>query len=202
MTSSGPIWLTIPVKTEGRLHQKVRDVEVADSRWARRHWRSIEVHYAKAKYFKEYRPFIEDLYLGDETQRLDSLSEINHRFLTAMCQLLGIRTDLTWVMDLELRETDRVDRLVEMCRATSATNYLTGPAALGYIDTAPFERVGVTVQVMDYSGYPTYDQVYAPFVHEVSVLDLIFNVGPDARHWMKADGMDVVSPDSIAAADG
>jgi hypothetical protein len=38
---------------------------------------------------------------------------------------------------------------------------------------------------MDYSGYKEYKQVFAPFQHGVSVLDLIFNAGPDAKQYMK-----------------
>jgi hypothetical protein len=39
---------------------------------------------------------------------------------------------------------------------------------------------------MDYSGYPEYPQLYPPFVHEVSIIDLILNVGPDAKKYMKS----------------
>lgn len=195
MTSAGPIWLTIPVVTKGKLHQKVRDVKVADRRWARHHWRSIEVHYAKARYFREYRAFFEDLYLGAETQRLSYLSEVNRRFVTAICELIGIHTELTWVMDLELSEADRVGRLVEMCTATSATRYVTGPSALDYIAAEPFEQKGITLEIMDYAGYPAYEQLHAPFVHEVSVLDLILNTGPAAPLHMRARGLKPFSAD-------
>ena len=36
----------------------------------------------------------------------------------------------------------------------------------------------------DYSGYPEYPQLFPPFDHRVSVLDLIFNAGPDATRYM------------------
>ena len=39
---------------------------------------------------------------------------------------------------------------------------------------------------MDYSGYPEYPQLYPPFDHAVTALDLIFNVGPDAPSSMKS----------------
>ena len=39
---------------------------------------------------------------------------------------------------------------------------------------------------MDYSGYPEYPQLHPPFDHAVTVLDLIFNVGPDAPRYMKS----------------
>ena len=38
---------------------------------------------------------------------------------------------------------------------------------------------------MDYSGYPEYPQLHPPFEHAVTVLDLIFNTGPDAPRYMK-----------------
>jgi hypothetical protein len=39
---------------------------------------------------------------------------------------------------------------------------------------------------MDYSGYPEYNQLYPPFEHGVTVLDLIFNEGANARKYMKS----------------
>jgi hypothetical protein len=39
---------------------------------------------------------------------------------------------------------------------------------------------------MDYSGYKPYQQLYPPFEHGVTILDLIFNVGPAARDFMKS----------------
>jgi hypothetical protein len=38
---------------------------------------------------------------------------------------------------------------------------------------------------MDYSGYPEYNQLYPPFDHNVSIIDLIMNEGPDAIQYMK-----------------
>jgi hypothetical protein len=37
---------------------------------------------------------------------------------------------------------------------------------------------------MDYTGYPEYAQLYPPFTHQVSVLDLLVNAGPAARACM------------------
>ena len=39
---------------------------------------------------------------------------------------------------------------------------------------------------MDYSGYPEYPQLFGEFEHGVTVLDLIFNEGPNARQYMKS----------------
>ena len=39
---------------------------------------------------------------------------------------------------------------------------------------------------MDYSGYPEYQQLYPPFESHVSIIDLIFNEGPNATKYMKS----------------
>jgi hypothetical protein len=38
---------------------------------------------------------------------------------------------------------------------------------------------------VDYSGYPEYEQLYPPFEHAVSILDLLFMYGADATSYMK-----------------
>jgi hypothetical protein len=65
------------------------------------------------------------------------------------------------------------------------TEYLSGPAAGAYIDAGVFEKAGITLRYMDYSSYPEYRQLHGGFEHAVSVLDLLFNTGPDARKYMK-----------------
>jgi hypothetical protein len=39
---------------------------------------------------------------------------------------------------------------------------------------------------MDYSGYREYTQLYPPFQPQVSLIDLIFNEGPNATDYMKS----------------
>ena len=47
-------------------------------------------------------------------------------------------------------------------------------------------RAGIGVRWMDYSAYPEYHQLYPPFEHAVSVIDLLFNEGPNAWRYMKS----------------
>jgi hypothetical protein len=39
---------------------------------------------------------------------------------------------------------------------------------------------------MDYSDYPVYNQLFPPFEHNVSIIDLIFNEGENAFKFMKS----------------
>ena len=48
-----------------------------------------------------------------------------------------------------------------------------------------FEKANIKLTWMDYSGYSEYNQLHTGFEHKVSILDLIFNTGPDSRGFMK-----------------
>jgi hypothetical protein len=74
---------------------------------------------------------------------------------------------------------------VSLCHQAGASEYYSGPAGKDYIQSQLFERAGIKLQFVDYSGYPEYPQLFPPFEHHVSILDLLFNAGPDALRYMK-----------------
>jgi hypothetical protein len=181
-SATGPAWLTIPVQVKGKYLQEIKDVVTSDFAWNRRHWRTIVNSYSQARHFSRYRDKFEDLYLNTNEKYL---SRINCRFIKAICGLLGITTKITWSMDYELRG-DKTERLVDLCRQVGATDYLTGPSAKAYLNEALFLDQGIAVNYMDYSNYPEYTQLYPPFEPNASIIDLLFNEGPDANRFMQS----------------
>jgi hypothetical protein len=180
-TPQGTIWLTIPVNVKGRYHQRIDETTVSDPGWAERHWRTIEHAYAQAPCFDEVRDALEQLYEGAANE--EYLSAVNRRFLDGICQLLGIRTPLTWSHDHEAHGT-KTERLVSLCRSVRATSYLSGPTARDYLDESLFEEAGIDLQFMEYSGYREYEQLYPPFEHAVSILDLLVHTGSAASSYL------------------
>lgn len=179
-TPEGAQWLTIPIQNQ--FGQKIHQARVSRSDWAVKHWKSIRQNYSKSKHFKLHKDRFESLYLDCKE---DSLSRINRQFVEAICQALGIKTRITWSMDYALPD-GKTERLVHLCKDVKATEYLSGPSAKAYLDEALFEKENISVSYMDYSGYPEYPQLFPPFEHSVSVLDLIFNTGEDAPRFMKS----------------
>ena len=180
-TAQGPQWLTIPV--HGSRTRRIRDTQISDPLWAERHWRTLSQAYARAPYFADYRDEIEALYTSVQEELM--LSAINERFIRALCGLLGIATPIAHTADDTEHET-KTEKLVAICVDAGATEYLCGPASRGYIEEWRFDEAGIALAYADYSGYPEYPQLFGPFLHEVTVLDLIFNTGPDARSYMKS----------------
>ncbi len=183
-TPGGLLWLTIPILVHGKLHQRIDEARVADPKWSQSHWKTIQQNYARCPFFAQYENAFASLY---RTLDSDRLSEINYRFLTAICGILGIQTRITWSTSYTHVE-GRSERLVSLCKQTGAGAYLSGPAAKAYLDETLFAKEGIAVRYMDYSGYPEYGQRFPPFEHGVSILDLIFNEGPEAPRYMKSFG--------------
>jgi hypothetical protein len=183
-TPQGVQWLSIPVRLSGRFGQTIDETEVATPAWARAHWKTLVQNYSGAAYFAAYRDRFEELYLGLRETRL---SAINFRFIEVVCQILGIRTRISWSRDYRL-VPGRTEVLVDLCRQVGATEYISGPKARAYIEEDVFTAKGVRLTWMDYSGYPEYAQVHPPFEHAVTVLDLIFHLGPEAPRYMKSFG--------------
>lgn len=180
-TSQSTQWITIPVRQE-HLEQKIKDTKITDKKWQIKHWRAISQNYAKTKYFKEYKDIFENLYLTCDEEYL---SEINYKFITTINQILGIQTKIRWSSEFELFD-GQTEKLLGICKQCNADIYLSGPAAKDYFDEELANKENIKVEWMDYSGYPEYSQLFAPFEHGVSILDLIFNEGPNTTKFMKS----------------
>ena len=181
-TQNGTKWLSIPVEVKGKFQQRINETQISDNKWNKNHWETIKNVYTKAPHFKAYKPYFEDLYLNTTTP---FLSEINYQFITAINQLLGIKTELVHSSTIEA-SGKKTDRLLDICEQLGANSYLSGPAAKNYLIEEKFEEKNIRVEWMDYSGYKEYPQLHPPFEHGVTILDLIFNVGPDAIQYMKS----------------
>jgi hypothetical protein len=181
-TKDGLKWITIPVDVKGKYYQKIKETKVSDSKWGKKHWHSIVCNYSKAKHFKAYRDIFEELYLNNSEIYL---SKINYRFMKGICKILGIKTKISWSMDYKLIN-GKTERLVDLCQQANATEYISGPSARGYIDDNLFNVENIKLSYIDYSNYPEYSQLFPPFQHGVSIIDLIFNEGPDSQKYMKS----------------
>jgi hypothetical protein len=175
-TSSGPLWLTIPVVTKSRFDQPIDEVAIAEP-WAQKHWRSILSNYRKAPHFGVWAPLVEDLYRRADSLQL--LTEVNELFLRELATALSLPTRIS--RDRTYRaEGAKTDRLLDICVKADATAYLSGPSARDYFEDEKFQAAGIDVEWMAYGPYAEYPQLHGPFDHAVTVLDLMFNTGSAA----------------------
>lgn len=168
-------WLTVP--TGSNIDRLIHEVSLPDPRWQKKHWRTISQSYAKAPHFRDYRDLFEEIYLGHQWR---NLSELNQHLVTTIARdLLGVKVDFRDSREYGA-EGQKLDRLLDLLAKAGTTRYVSGPAASSYIDPLRFQAAGIELVYKDYGGYPEYPQSHAPFRHDVSVLDLLFQTGVDA----------------------
>jgi hypothetical protein len=178
-TASGPAWLTIPVGS--RENRLICEVALPAGDWARRHWHSIRRSYSAAPHFPACASVLEELWLNREWKTLSALNQ--HIIRTVAADLLGIRTSFRDSREFGL-QSRKQDRVLDILERTGADVYVSGPAARAYLEPARFAERGIELQWKDYGAYPEYPQLYPPFLHEVTILDLLFHVGPDAPRYI------------------
>jgi hypothetical protein len=178
-THNGNQWLTIPVKFEN-LSQKICDTKIATTNWNKKHLNSLIVNYSKAPNFLDFKEILFELY---ETPGL-YLSDINLKFITSICSYLKIDTKIIDSRELNLIG-DKNEKLIDACEKLSANTYISGPAAKEYINQDLFEQSKINLEWMDYTNYKEYSQLFEPFSHNVSIIDLLLNTGRNSRNFLK-----------------
>ena len=98
-----------------------------------------------------------------------NLSLINRRWLELLCDLLGIRTKLSWSMDYQARP-GRTERLVSICRQAGADHL-----CLRTVRRVPiwhedlFRAAGLECSILTTPDTRSTQQLFPPFDHHVSV---------------------------------
>jgi hypothetical protein len=167
----GPQWLTVPVLS--RFGQAIREVQINEAvTWRKKHFSALVSCYGKAPFFKRY--------IGDFEELLDGfrggLSELNIAASRLIARHLGIRTVLTVASDLPRVDDGRDRRLVEIVRLLGGDTYLSGSGGREYIDEDVFREGQLRLVYQDFRA-PVYPQLFGAFEPNLSIIDLIFNVG-------------------------
>jgi hypothetical protein len=171
-----PEWLTIPVKTKGRFHQTICEVEIDDTRpWIRKHLGAFHDCYRRSPYFGE----VLALYAGALEREHRFLADLAIDLNEALAACLGLAPHFARSSSLgdSKKLTDRQQRLLDLCARFAAKAYLSGPAARAYIDPESFRQAGVELRYIIYD-YPPYPRGENAFIPRLSILDALAWLGP------------------------
>jgi len=173
----GTAWLTIPLATKGRFGDlAIQHLEfAAGDPWRKKHWATLRMNYARAPHFAAYAPAYEALY----AREWPGFMPFVRAMLEQQLRDLEIATPLVYSSELSVGGT-KSELVLNLCRHTAATVYLSGALGRDYLDAASFAAAGIEVRYQDYA-HPTYAQVWPGFESHICVLDLLFNHGPASR---------------------
>lgn len=166
-------WLTVPIKASGQ--PIISDVEIDNQRdWKHKHLRLIKQEYSKAPFYNSHIHWIEDLY-NTKWSNLNQLLRYSNKYLL---QQLCIYTDIVHAIDLSSSGT-KSDLVLNLCKEVGATEYISGPFGIDYLDLESFAREGILVTFQHYK-HPIYRQHQGGFESHMAALDLLLNCGPQS----------------------
>ena len=177
MTANGPLALSVPVRHGHRGERLLtRDARVDYStRWQKLHWKAVESAYKHSAFFDYYA----DYFVPFFERRTEFLVDLNEGILRAVMEAMGMERAMERTRDYEAVYTDGVD-------ARETIHPKPGRRRGGGDSGDGGDGQG---GVGGYTARP-YHQTFADrfaFVPNLSVLDLIFNVGPEAAEWLRGE---------------
>jgi len=160
MTSSGKMNLVVPVIKANGNNTMTRDMEICYREpWQYHNWKSIRTAYLSSPYFNYYADIFHPLFTLNER----TLIRLNGEILALVLQIIGIEADLTLTSD-----------------------FIKNPE--GCFDLRSLMKPSHQHEIMT----PEYPQVFSHlhgFINNLSILDLIFNLGPDSKDYLLADDL-------------
>lgn len=173
-------WITVPVRSSGRFTQSICDVEIDNEEpWRGRYRRSILHAYARTPFFRDHASRFDELV----DREWEHLIDLNIAMIELVREILGIDTPMVRASEV-IRSSERgSDLLLAICCELGASRYVSGPDGRSYLALDGFSKAGIAVDFHDYE-HPRYGQSEAPFVSHLSILDLIFNQGPESARWV------------------
>lgn len=174
-TKDGELWLTVPVSRDSGPYPNISSVRIDNSKeWQKKHRMTLCHNYAHAPFFKNYSDFFKDVY----EKKWDMLIDLNMHIVKYIALSLGIDKPIYRESQLDIKTTDTM-RIVDICKALKADEYLSGIGGRAYLDEKKFELNGIKLTYQDFR-HPEYPQAHRPFIPYMSIIDLMFNCGEDS----------------------
>ena len=170
-------WLTIPTHHDSQ--SRICEVEIDNSKpWKRQHLNAIKTSYGKAPYFNLYSSFFKSVYESSWTE----LVLLNIYMIKYFAAQLGLSPVFVRASKLGM-EGKRTTLLLDICKMFGADRYVSSIGARDYMEedgAKPiFEKEGIKVAFLEVNLLK-YPQLFGEFIPELSVIDLLFNCGPDS----------------------
>lgn len=161
-TAQGISILSIPVVKPFGNHSPFSAIEVDMTRnWNVIHFRTIEAAYNKSPFFMHYRDYFEEVFLSPPKLLLD----FNLRLLKLCMKLTGIQKEINFTS--------------QFCKSPENVFDMR-------LNIMPKQR---TPHAWEIKAYAPYIQVFADrnnFLPNLSIMDLLFNLGPESAAYLNA----------------
>lgn len=169
-------WVTVPVEhRHGTDYPRLCDLRpVLTARFRDKLGRLLFHNYGFSDHFAEVAAAVETAIECD----WDSLADLNIALIEELTSMLGISTVFVRSSDFQ-SSGPRSERIAELLHKVHATTFLAAAGAEEFLrEDGIFPLAGVDTAFQDYSPSPYPQRQTAAFMPYLSVLDMLFQVGP------------------------
>jgi len=172
---NGTIWITVPINKEHKFLPN-RMVKINNQlNWKENHWQKIERSYKNSKFFNYYKNYFESIY----NKEWDFLFELNYETLKKTIEWLGIKIEIIKESELNVSGTSS-ERLINICKSIDSDTYVSGIGGKNYVNEDLFKKNNIKLEYQKFL-HPEYKQHFSKsFVPNLSIIDMLFNLGPDS----------------------
>ena len=154
--ANGKLAINIPVVHSQKNRQKYRDVKIFnEEKWQSLHWKSLLSAYRTSPFFEYYEDDLQPLF----NSKVDYILDFNFKCFEVICDCLQL--------ELNISKTNNYQSKVE-----NAEDF----------------RYLVNAKKETPQSFETYTQVFNNkhgFIDNLSILDLLFNEGPNALNYLE-----------------
>jgi hypothetical protein len=185
-------WVTLPVghPRDGEFPTLGDAVPLVDPKWRRRFTTTLEQSYGRAPHHDAVRAPI-DAWV-DATW--PSVAEMNIAFIQVVAGLLELAP--TWRRSSEIGSTgQRSERVLDLLQRCEARTYLCARGSFEYMaEDGLFPVDDIDVVFQDFEPQPYPQRRADAFMSHLSILDALFEVGPDATRALVLAGQRAWTP--------
>lgn len=183
---AGALWLTVPVLTTGKGAQSIREVRIDPTQhWGRKHWKTLCVNYRYAPYFEWYADFFERIYHQSWTYLID----LNLAIIEFLREALHIRTSLARTSEVVYRP-GATESIVDLTKQFRCNVYLAEETDRAFLRESLFIRQGIRLSFLNLA-LPRYSHQIHGITDHLSIIDMLFHVGPETGIIIRSDGESV-----------
>ncbi len=159
LTSNGPMDLVVPI-IRPKEKCPTKDILISyQEKWQQTHWRAIESAYNSSPFFEYYKEDFEPFF----TQKINYLIDLNNGLMETLLQLIHLPVNYQ-LTDTYKKKEEVVSQGIEDLRKAFH------PKQTDKIVTKPY--------------YQVFDQKFG-FQGGLSIIDLLFNLGPESLIYLK-----------------
>ncbi|NOY79265.1 MAG: WbqC family protein [Calditrichaeota bacterium] len=178
-TTDGKRYLTVPIFLPKGKSPAIRNLQIDPTRaWHKKHHKSLLVNYKNAPYFEHYWPVVEPLFGRDYS----SYMELFHEVLSSLLSILKIAPKFVYSSHLRPNGS-REEQILALLQQESCSGYLIEADSESYFDGSILTKNGYSCEKIPMEQSP-YLQQFRNFEPNLSVFDLLMNVGPETKSFL------------------